>query len=111
MRESETIRRARQLKLGATTAEVEAIMGKAVRSWYSPTAIRFDGTRSSTTQVHVYATATEKFRIVCQSEFDHMLQWLGFDPRHAVMSWPVEVQFDPFGRVMWFRRGSEVVGR
>jgi hypothetical protein len=95
-RESETVRQARQVRIGQTKAEVERIMGPPAQPG---------------TSLALYATPSEfrwmQFALAVKKVFRKCGLW------HAPVGYrfPVQISFDGNDRVNYIRRGSEVVGR
>lgn len=108
--DSETVRNARQLRLGMTEAEVFEIMG---RPRHSVILARLTGNRSagraSQHTVALFASPTENTLIEIKNRMGVWLVNLGLASRGPIMEWPVQVDFRD-GRVESLRRGGEVVG-
>jgi hypothetical protein len=95
-RESETVRQARQVRIGQTKADVERIMGPPAQPGMS---------------FALYATPSEfrwmQFALAVKKVLRRCSLW--HEP--VGYSFPVQISFDGNDRVNYIRRGSEVVGR
>jgi hypothetical protein len=105
-RESPTVRKAQQLQLGQTVAEVEA-MGRPVTSRILRTN---ELTDSPVSHVLYFSTPFEQRQFFSVLWLRQQLAQFGLEAWRPASRWPVEVHFDPSGHSHWFRRGSEVVG-
>jgi hypothetical protein len=107
--ESETIRRARLIRLGMTEDEVKAIMGEPAVTYVS----MYSEIAGSDFQPHPYSnhygTAVEQLRNEWSWKLSKFAGRIGAAWQPKSLS--VEIDFDGRSRVTSFRRGSEVVGR
>lgn len=100
-RESESVRKARGLKLGMTIAEVDALMGEPH--------LAIPGGEHRM-QFAMYATPAEHRMNRLQAGLHHVAFKAGLIANSTPPELPVVVSFAS-GRVHWFRRGGEVVGQ
>jgi hypothetical protein len=102
--ESETIQKARRLRLGMTEAEVEAIMGRE-SAWVSVTG----QPENNEARISLFATRSEMSWCETHRLANSFLRVVGVYGESEVVRTPVEVAFDVNGRVVSIRRGSEII--
>jgi hypothetical protein len=113
--ESETIRKARHLRIGMTKAEVEAVMGPAAVSMRFPPRSKrrpvhpFLSSHVTLVEGQSFATRAEQWQLAAHRQISVAMIKLGFRNWIATPNYPVSVSYDDAGVARFIRRGSEVV--
>jgi len=115
-RDSEMVRRARQLRLGMTSKEVGVVMGPPSNCYRSGPGGGWGkllhpslNPRSNVAGVDRFATAGELQRCRLVNRVAEELNEIGFPKWTFPMRYPVSVQYDELGIVVSILRGSEMV--
>jgi hypothetical protein len=98
-KDTEEIRKARNVRLGQTIAEVSAIMGHDYT-------ISFGGYQSSQTAMY---GRFQYEQLLLALKIQRWTGWSGLMP--GIHDWPVHVRFNESGKVDRIKRGREIVER
>jgi hypothetical protein len=112
VREPPEIGRSRALRLGMTQAEVEAVMGQADEIWttfFLGDVVSAGGGGSNLRTGGLLFGSMLKTKMRVRDWFGLKKDSFGLKGNVELNDWPVRVRLDENGRVVYIRRGQEVV--